>query len=471
MFLRRIQHRLIFLFVILVVAILIISGLTLHWTIRQSLEAELGRKLIAVANAASVLFGEEELGFLLQGVGTRTQQRMRQRLLELRNMTGVRGIYFFNLDGQSLLDTKVSIHPGTSYFNLRFYSSEIGEIRNKQSIHSVLFTGIDGQPAMTGYAPLLFNDGVAGGVAVDGSVTFLGAINRLRNRLYLIGTLCALGAIILGFILARSITQPLGKLVKASEKIGRGNYNEPIPPLSKDEVGRLSETMEEMRKGILERERELKAMVAGVAHEIRNPLGGIELFTGLLSDEVEQDREAKMHVERISKEVTQLKGIVDSFLTFARPQEPNKENCRVSEIISDVTSLVEDQMKKQQIALSLPNDTNNIMAWADPKHLKRIVLNLMQNAILAMPEGGKIEILWKETGDSIILILKDTGSGIPQELHEKVFIPFFTTREKGTGLGLSIVKGLVEANEGSIELVQSDKNGSEFEIRLKQYTK
>jgi signal transduction histidine kinase len=228
--------------------------------------------------------------------------------------------------------------------------------------------------------------------------------------------------------------------------------------------------MEEMRKGVVERERELKAMLAGVAHEIRNPLGGIELFTGLLNDEVTQNGEAKKHVDRISKEVAHLKEIVDSFLTYARPQEPQKESCSIKEAISEVVPLVENQLQSQHIALTLPEDLNKANVWMDPKHLKRIVLNLFQNAIQAMPDGGKINIRWKEIDDSVVHLFKDTGEGIPDEIREKIFVPFFTSREKGTGLGLSIVKELVEVNGGAIRLIKSDKNGTEFEIKLQRYT-
>ena len=128
MILHRIQHRIIFFFVPLVIVILFISGWTLQWTVRRSLENELGNKLTAVAGAAAVQYDNDEIGFMLQNIGPRTLVRLRQRLVRLAESSDIKRISLFNLDGQSLLDTEDSIRPGTPYFNLRFYKSEIDEI-------------------------------------------------------------------------------------------------------------------------------------------------------------------------------------------------------------------------------------------------------------------------------------------------------------------------------------------------------
>lgn len=469
MILYRIQYRLIFIFVSLVIAIFLISGWMLHWMIRQSLETELGRKLMAVATASSVMFGEEEIGFISQGSGPRTENYLRDKLERMREATGVKRIYFFDSSGKSLLDTEDDIARGSAYFGLRFYRREIEEVQAGQSTYSVLFEGIDGLPTMTGYAPLYQGDIILGGVGVDGSATFLDSVNTMRRRLYLLGILGSCAAIGLGIFMAGSITRPIEKLVRASKRIGEGNYDGSIPFLGKGEIGLLAETMEEMRRGVVEREHELKAMLAGVAHEIRNPLGGIELFAGLLSDEVSEESEASSHVDRIVKEVGHLKKIVDHFLFYARPHDPNKEGCSLDDTVEETSHLVENQISQLGIVLSVKSEKPSIIVWADPDHLKRILLNLLQNAIQAMPNGGEIRIRWCLADGQVSIFVQDDGDGMSREVQEKIFTPFFTTRDQGTGLGLSIVKGLVEVNGGSIRLVRSDENGSEFEVKLQQY--
>jgi signal transduction histidine kinase len=321
---------------------------------------------------------------------------------------------------------------------------------------------------MTGFAPLIAEGKPVGGVGVEGSVTFLDAVGRLRTRLYVIGALGALAAVLVGGLLARTITRPVNALVDASQTIGGGNYSAPIAVRSADEIGALAATMEEMRQNVLERERDLKAMLAGVAHEIRNPLGGIELFIGLLSDHVAADEEAQAHVGRIAKEVSQLKGIVEDFLEYARPKAPTPEPCRLQSILAETVSLVENELAKRRVELTIDPPHPDPPIETDPQHLKRIFLNLLRNAAQAQPDRGRISISWQKSERGVAVTFTDAGEGIPPEAQERIFEPFFTTRESGTGLGLAIVKSLVEANGGSIRLVRSDQDGTAFEIAFRE---
>ncbi len=468
MFLHRIHHRLILAFVLMMASILGISGWSLHWILRQSLEDELGAKLMAMARAASVQFSDDEVGYLLSDAGPRTQNNLRKKLIKLQTQTGVQRIAFFDPEGRSLLDTDIGVERGTRDFTLRFYRREMEAIGRGESATSVLFTGIDGQPTMTGYAPLVIGDDVVGGVRVDGSATFLGSVGRMRKRLWLIGLLGTVGAAILGVMIARTITRPLHRLAKASEQIGQGDYENAIPQLEKDEIGLLARTMESMRQGVIGREQKLKAMLAGVAHEIRNPLGGITLFADLLTDEVAGQSEARQHVAKISREVDHLKKIVDSFLDYARPQAPNRQACSLSQIAQDVRHLSQAELESRNVTWQAGGEEAEQHVWADPVQLKQILLNLVRNSIAAMEPGGSITIRWKNRNSDITISVADSGYGIPEDIRDRIFDPFFTTREKGTGLGLAIVKSLVEANSGAIRLVKSGSDGTTFEIILPQ---
>ena len=129
--------------------------------------------------------------------------------------------------------------------------------------------------------------------------------------------------IAIGFLFARTITKPIHRLVGAADEIGKGNFGKGIRIDTRDELGYLGSAMENMRKGIVERDNQLKMMLAGVAHEIRNPLGGIEIFAGLLAEELEGN--SKEHTQKIIKEVRNLDGIITQFLEYARPIEPQSE--------------------------------------------------------------------------------------------------------------------------------------------------
>lgn len=465
MIFHRIHIRLILAFILFVATLLIASGWMLHWVMRQSLEAELGRKLMAVARAATVQFDFDDVTFLVQNTGPRTRHRLRQRLEQLRDVTGVERIYIFDANNRSLIDTDTTIVVGAQLHSLRFRPREMNAIREGQAVHTVLFESIEGEPTMSAYAPLTSDAEFQAGIGVDGSVTFLDAVSKLQNRLYWIGVGGLLVSILLGLALAVSIRRPLQKLIDASDRIGKGEYDEPIPKLGESEIGHLAVTMEDMRLGILERERELKAMLAGVAHEIRNPLGGIELFAGLLSDELKSGSEAETHINRISREVSQLKEIIDHFLIYARPRDPNPEPCDLRDVLDEVHQLLIQEIKDQKIRInqSIPS---RIKIFVDPMHLKRIFLNLFRNAIQAMPMGGELTIHVEDEAGIVRCTISDEGTGIAKEIQDRIFTPFFTTRQQGTGLGLSIVRGLIEANGGTIRLTASDDRGTHFELRF-----
>ncbi|HEX9935337.1 MAG TPA: HAMP domain-containing sensor histidine kinase, partial [bacterium] len=462
MFLHRTHIRLILLFVGLVAAILTAAGLTLQWVTRQILETELGRKLESVAGAASVMYREEELRMLLAGLGPRTEPYFSGPMANLRRATEVKRIVFFDLDGQNLLDTENESRSRISNFGLQFYRREVEALRRGRKAHSILFRGVDGNPTMTGFAPFFLDNRVAGGVGVDGGVPFLGAVEELKHRLFGIGLIGLLAAAVGAAAVSASITRPIRSLVASSFRIGKGMLGEPILVRGKSEIALLADTMEEMRKGLVERERELQAMLAGVAHEIRNPLGGIELFTGLLSDDVSGQPQAKGRVERIQKEIQGLKQIVDTFLEFARPQGPRKENHAAGDWVRDAMSLAAEEAGKKQIRLEADPGLDKLTVHADEGHFKRIALNLLRNAVQAAPQGGTVRITGKDGDKTVSLYFKDDGPGIPEASQEEVFKPFFTTREKGTGLGLSIVRKLAEANGGKVELARSGPGGTSF---------
>lgn len=464
MLLHRIHIRLTFYFLALLIAVLAVGGLSIQWSIRRSMEAELGKKLEAVASAASVVVDDEEIGFLLSAPGPRIEEYLRNKLLLLRDKTGVKRIYFFDSSNNSLIDTRQGSRSGEPIFSLQFYSGQIEAVRLGKSSHTILFKGIDGQPTMTGFSPLFMRGKAAGGAGVEGSASFLGAIETLNRRLLQTALIASLATVALALFLSKTITRPIARLVRSSEQIARGRYEDPIPSLGKSEIGVLSETMESMRVKVIERERALKAMVAGVAHEIRNPLGGIELFIGLLAEENAGNPSAAAHVDRIGREVRYLNEIVEHFLEFAKPNEPHREACALLPILREIAAWMEPELTKRSVALSLPEE--KWTAVVDPNHFKRMSLNLIQNAVQAMPDGGRISIRGKSDGRSLRLEFADTGGGIAPENRERIFSPFFTTREKGTGLGLSIVSQLAKANGGRVSLLRSDGGGTVFGLEL-----
>jgi signal transduction histidine kinase len=268
-------------------------------------------------------------------------------------------------------------------------------------------------------------------------------------------------AVLFAMLFSDRLTRPLNRLSRSAETIGRGNYDVPITVKGRDEIAFLAKTMEEMRQGVVQRDTRLKAMLAGVAHEIRNPLGGIELFAGLLMDDL-RGKAQKEQAKKILKEVQTLKAIVNDFLDYARPASPKRQGSRLDEVLGEVHMLLSEELLQSKSHLTW--STNKLAVTIDPQHAQQIFLNLVKNSLQAMPHGGDINVKARSSDGQVEIMVSDSGTGIQEQAREQLFEPFFTTRKTGTGLGLAIVKSLCQANGGDIRLAKSDSGGTTFKL-------
>ena len=203
---------------------------------------------------------------------------------------------------------------------------------------------------------------------------------------------------------------------------------------------------------------------AGIAHELRNPMGVIAGYTKLLSKKV--DNSLKSTVDAISKEIIAMDRIIYDFLSFAKPAELNISDIEFKSIIENCVATVISG--RANISLNL--DINGLpIIKGDGVLLRQAFTNLIKNAFEAMPQGGKLAIKASTstgtTGDFLDVSISDTGHGIAEDMVNKIFLPFFTTKEKGTGLGLAIVHKIVISHGGGI-FVESGDKGTTFRIRL-----
>jgi signal transduction histidine kinase len=207
----------------------------------------------------------------------------------------------------------------------------------------------------------------------------------------------------------------------------------------------------------------LGQMVAGVSHEIRNPLGIIKSTAELLSSMPDTSASQKKLSDVITEETTRLNNIVTEFLDFARPQHPNLQECLLNEIIRKNLLFLDLELKKTKITVRDNLNDHNFKVMADPEMLYRAFLNILINSIQSSQEGDVITVELKGTKTDYLIRIKDTGYGIKEEHLAKVLDPFFSTRNKGTGLGLSIVKKTIEGHGGSIQIKSVKGNASENE--------
>jgi signal transduction histidine kinase len=218
--------------------------------------------------------------------------------------------------------------------------------------------------------------------------------------------------------------------------------------------------------GRAERLSAMGEMAAGISHEIRNPLGIIRSSAELLKKKVAKIDPANALPDIIVEEATRLNGIITDFINFARPRSPKVSPCRVEDIIEKNITFLSAQIDEGRylIEKNYQNPLPDIMA--DAPLLHQSFLNIFINAMQAMPEGGRIGIAIRVEGGRVVIDIDDDGQGIPADLLDKIWDPFFTTKDKGTGLGLGIVKNIIESHGGGIRVDNREPHGARVTIEL-----
>ena len=470
MSLRR-QYVLVFVaFSVLVSAL---GGSLAYFGASNALEEELDRRVIQVAGAAADvgLSADLLLGLrpgMEEGVGGEVLRSEQAKIRRLQRW--VDEAYVIRQDLYALVTTlpSDSIRIGDYLFELGPHLQEIDRAVLEGSATSELFGPFEGRYFKYGFVRLEHSS-VPGEpaknvvLAVRMLADHQAPLDAFRRKAIAGSVLAAVVAALIAWLLATTVTGPLNRLGRVALRIQRGRMDEPVRQERGGELGRLARAMERMRVGILHRDEQLRLMLAQVAHEIRNPLGGLELFASAASDS-EDPEERKEFIGKVRDEVSALNRIIDDFLTFARPPRPLGELLDIREPVREAVELVEIEMRDSGDELSLDLPTHPIMARADPEHVKRVVLNLVRNAAQA---GKEVQVRCESYRGEVVLFVRDNGPGISADLADRIFEPFFTDKEQGAGLGLAIVKRVVEANGGRVELTTGDGTsgvGAEFRV-------
>jgi len=210
---------------------------------------------------------------------------------------------------------------------------------------------------------------------------------------------------------------------------------------------------------------------SGLAHELRNSMGAILGFSKLLKKRKDDPISQSQAVDGIANEAMTMESLLQRFLAFAKPFQLKIEKINLKEIIQECYISVKETLRENRITFKLDYESDLPPLLGDPILLKQCFHNLIQNSIEAMPDGGKLRIRLEEKQltfqeKTVLMEFSDTGCGIAKEAQDKIFNPFFTSKEKGTGLGLSLVKKIVSLHNGKIELASEPKQGTTFKIYL-----
>lgn len=215
-----------------------------------------------------------------------------------------------------------------------------------------------------------------------------------------------------------------------------------------------------------DRLKSLGELAAGMAHEVRNPLSAIRGAVEIIEKEIPPDSPRRKFVGVIEEEVDRLNRLVGEFLSFAKPRQPERTPTDLSELVESVVTFTSKEADNKGVRLVTRLDERLHAVPLDREQIRQVLLNLIINAIHAMPEGGTVEIGTSLGSESVELWVRDYGVGIEPGSRDKIFDPFFTTKQQGSGLGLSIAYQIVKQHGGEIELGDVDGPGALFVIRL-----
>ena len=340
--------------------------------------------------------------------------------------------------------------------------------------------------------PLVVGDKVIGYAQVRGIGDEVGELIRRTFFLRFIWLLATMLAGMFAVVyLAFRFTKPVSTLVAGAQQVAQGNLYVSLPVEGSDEMGVLAGTFNHMvarlreNRQLQERLNEaektslLGRFAATVAHEVRNSLN----FMNLTIDQVRAKhtggderaaRELRRNLSNVKEEIGRLNHLVNSFLSAGRQAPPAFAPCNVGETIEQAVAMVEKQARRQGITVLTDLPETGPLLRADAAQLKTCFLNILTNAVQAMPRGGEIQVTGRILGPGgnpanagrLELRFSDTGSGIPVADRDRVFAPFFSTKATGFGLGLAITKKIVEDHSGSIRVDANDGPGTVIVMEL-----
>jgi signal transduction histidine kinase len=208
-------------------------------------------------------------------------------------------------------------------------------------------------------------------------------------------------------------------------------------------------------------------LTSGVAHEVKNPINAIVVHLELLKNKMDGvNPNAHRHLDVIEAEIRRLDRVVQTLVDFSRPVELQLREQDLRAVIDDVLSLATDELRMRLVTVHSQLPSNPVVVNVDADLLKQAVINVIQNGAQAMPEGGRLDVVLENDRKSAILRILDEGVGIPEEIREKIFDLYFTTKTEGSGIGLAMTYRILQLHHGSVEVQSRIDRGTEFTFRI-----
>lgn len=356
------------------------------------------------------------------------------------------------------------------------------------------------------YSPWLARGQVMGALGVALPSNFLVTTEATsRDWFSAIFSLATVAIIILGYRLSQSIARPILRLRSMAQTVAQGNLDQSSGLRREDEIGELAEAFDAMTARLQARSAEAQALyaeavesnrqlaemydrlqaaqqqlvqseklaavgqlAAGIVHDVKNPLGAIKgMAEEMLEDAAAGSGQADA-LQTIRDNAGRANSIVTDLLVFARQSTPTMQHRDLRENVEGALRLTGFLLRKGKVEVEKDLPEREAMAVFDPQQIQQVLINLIQNAVQAMPSGGKLYVGLGSADDHLVLTVRDSGIGIPPENLPRIFDPFFTTKPEGqgTGMGLSVSYGIIHRHHGQIEVDSRVGAGTTFTVRL-----
>ncbi len=469
---RSIYAKQLLLYALIILLISGVIGFFFFSTAKQHLEDEIGKKLQYIARIASGNIPAERLELIRAGDDqSRMVLRLKEKLSQIREATGVENISVFRPDSTSLLDLDPAVRIGAQRQIGHFTQDFLQRLEAGQSVSTRGYLAGDEAFFISAYAPVQDPEGrLFAIVGVDAGAGELAVIGRLRAHLYWITFAGIAIACLLALFFTRSITAPIRQIAQLAEQLGAGNYAARVSTRSRDEVGTLAQSINRMAEQVRRRDAALKEMAASVAHEIRNPLNSIKLLISLLAEELKDSRKDAQTstIQTLHYEIGKLNRFIEDFLTYARPITLIHDQVPAASLVSSVLEMAAAEARAKDIELDAEVAGGLADLSVDRLRLEQTLLNLVINAIQACEGGGRVALRACRApgGGGMDFVIEDTGPGISPGDLPQIFDPFFTTKMDGTGLGLTNAQKIAAEHGGSIRAGNRPEGGARFTLHL-----
>ena len=274
--------------------------------------------------------------------------------------------------------------------------------------------------------------------------------------------------LLIGFLVSLIVSLSLGAVILTRVRARRRRTRRSLARIRA--VAQRRAARLKARAQSIERWAEVGTFTGGLAHEIKNPLSTVLLNLQLLQEDLDSNDPAysrlSARLNTVSREAARLRDILDDFLRFAGKLELRKEKVDLNAILEELVDFFAPQAQLSHVQLRFNPRSSPVMVQVDPRLIKQTILNLLINALHAMPNGGDLILSAGTTANSAVVDVIDTGSGIPPEAIDKIFRAYYSTKKGGTGLGLAMSQRIVREHGGDLTVSSEPGKGSDFRLRL-----